>query len=69
MAGDPRWTTEARDVLRRALRKVQANAAQGEVAALSGEEGRAMLDAAQAWEDMMTMLDDRARAGQLESLR
>jgi hypothetical protein len=65
---DPRWTTEARDVLRQALRKAQAAEAQGEIVKFSGPEARALRDAAQCWEDMMTMLDARARAGDLKGV-
>jgi hypothetical protein len=42
---------------------------QGEMVKFSGEESRAMHDAAEAWEGMMTMLDERAQARQLEELR
>ena len=66
---EPKWDEERRDVLRRALRKAQAAQQQSEVARLTGQEGLAIYEAAQCWEDMMTMLDAHALVGNLQALR
>ena len=66
---DPFWTADRRHVLRRALAKIQAGRAQGEIVQMTKEEGGLIADAAKAWEEMMTMLDERARAGDLQGLK
>lgn len=66
---DPHWNDYRRGVLKGALRKAQAAQMQHEQAKLDGREGLAIYQAAQAWDDMMTMLDERAQAGALEAVR
>lgn len=66
--GDPEWTPARRSILRRAIAKAQAGAEQRERIAMDGAEAAAMWKAAEAWEEMMTMLDQAALDGKLQGL-
>ncbi len=66
MAADPEWTPERRDILRAALRKCQAGAAQREMIKFTGAESAALWKAAEAWAGMMDMLDEAAADGRLD---
>jgi hypothetical protein len=65
---DPFWTPERREVLRGAIRKTQAGAEQRELVKVTGDEAFSLYKAAEAWADMMDMLDERARAGKLKGM-
>lgn len=69
MSGDPYWNGERRLMLRGALAKINAAKAHGTIAELNKAEGGLIAAAANAWEEMMAMLDARARAGDLEGVR
>lgn len=59
---DPYWTPERREVLRNVIRKAQAGAEQRELIKVTSAEAVALYKAAEAWEAMMVMLDERYAA-------
>lgn len=65
---DPFWNAERRVMLRGALAKINAAKAHGTIAELNKAEGGLIAAAANAWEEMMQMLDARAAAGDLDGM-
>lgn len=60
------WTPERRKVLRSAIAKAGGMADMRERGELIGAEAAALWKAAEAWEEMMAMLDQAALAGELK---
>ncbi len=69
MSNDPEWTPARRAILRSALRKAQAGAEQREPIYINGAESAALYKAAEAWADMMDMLDAAHANGELKGLK